>query len=312
MIHRFVIRFQAAFWGTLKMLRFVSPKVVARVALFALFGILASCGGSKSSMPGQPIPNIAGAWEFIAVSNNSSVTGIEVALVEGQVLVNGVEQPDGQLTASNTQIMFVSLTDVSQISATGFGGNCQPVTSTSSLGPGSVTALDAPIKFTFTENGNVFNVTGTISGDGKIVTGTYAPQGGNACSDSGGTITGTPVSKLSGIYAGQMCPLGGSCQTAQDFTDSVTATVSESSSSVLTLTLTLTGTDNTTFTLTGPVNGNAFSVQGTFQGQTLTYYGYSEQVYDSTLQINVPSIYLVNATNPAQQTYVGTIAVPQA
>jgi len=162
--------------------------------------------------------------------------------------------------------------------------------------------------------GSVFNVTATLSGDGKsILNGTYTPQAGNACSDPGGTITGTQVAKLSGTYAGQMCPLASAtCSNPQqDFTDTVTATVAEKSVNTLTLSLALQGTDNTTFTMTGSATGNAFSVTGTFQGQTITYLGYYEQIYDSTLQINIPSVYLVNATNPAQPAYVGTLAVPQ-
>ena len=294
------------------MLRLVTSKLIVWIALLVVCGTLISCGGSNiSSPPGQPIPNIAGPWEFIASSSNGSVTGIEVALAEGQVLVNGMQQPDGQITASGTQIAFVAL-DPTTSNVTAFGGNCLPITSVNNLGPGSVTALNAPIDFTFTENGNVFNVAGTLSGDGKsLLNATYTAQSGNTCSDSGGTIMGTVVSKLSGTYTGQMCPPAStSCQSAADFTDNVTATVSESSSSTLTLSLLLSGTDNTNFTLSGPVTGNAFSLQGTFQGQTLTYYGYSEQVYSSTLQTNVPSLYLVNATAAAQPKYVGTLSVP--
>jgi len=294
------------------MLRLVTPKLIVWIALLVVSGALISCGGNTSSVVGQPIPNIAGSWEFIASSSNGSITGIEVALAEGQVLVNGMPQPDGQITASGTQIAFVAL-DPTTLNATAFGGNCLPITSVNNLGPGSVTALNAPINFTFTENGNVFNVAGTLSGDGKsILNATYTAQSGNTCSDPGGSITGAVVSKLSGTYTGQMCPPAStSCQSVSDFTDNVTATVSENSSGTLTLSLLLSGTDNTNFTLSGPVTGNAFSLQGTFQGQTLTYYGYSEQIFDSTLQTNVPSLYLVNATTAAQPNYVGTLSVPQ-
>ncbi len=294
------------------MLRLVTPKLIVWIALLVVSGTLVSCGGNTSSVAGQPIPNIAGSWEFIASSSDGSITGVEVALTEGQVLVNGVPQPDGQITASGTQIAFVAL-DSTTLNATAFGGHCLPITSVNNLGPGSVTALNAPINFTFTENGNLFNVTGTLSGDGKsILNATYTAQTGNTCSDPGGSITGAVVSKLSGTYTGQMCPpVSTSCQSASDFTDNVTATVSETSSSTLTLSLLLSGTDNTNFTLSGPVTGNAFSLQGTFQGQTLTYYGYSEQIFDSILQTNVPSLYLVNATTAAQPKYVGTLSVPQ-
>lgn len=267
-----------------------------------------SCGG-KAPTIAQLIPNEAGPWEFIAISNdNGLVTGIEVAMKEGQVLVNGMPQANGQLTASSSQIAFVSLASVSQnFNATGFGGPCTATTTVSnSLGPGTVTAFGSPMTFTFTENGTVFNVTGTLSGDGQsFLNGTYT-QSGTACPDSGGIISGVIVPKVSGMYSGQICqPSSTSCT---NFPDTVTATASESSSGTLTLTLDFTaGPDaGATFTLQGPVTGNAFFVQGTFQGQLLTYYGYYEQVAKSGT--NVGSLYLVNATNnAAQPTYVGTL-----
>ena len=269
---------------------------------------LSSCGGHSASVTAPPIPNVAASWEFVAISNNGPVTGIEVALKEGQVLVGQLEQPDGQLSASSTQIAFVDINpnSLTPINITGFGGPCGPISSSNSLGPGSVTAPNAAMNFTFTENGTVFNVYGTLSGDGQsFLNGTYTESGSSCSADTGGTITGTIVPKLSGTYVGPLCPLAStSCQNSQDFTDSATASLSESSGGVLTLSLTVTGTDNANFTMTGPVSGNAFSVQGTYQGQLLTYYGYFE------VHSNVQSLYLVNATNPVEPAYVGTLAIP--
>jgi hypothetical protein len=283
------------------MLRLVRPKLFAGLAVLAA-AVFVSCG--KSTIPSPPIPNIAGPWELVASSTNGSVTGIEVALTEGQVLVNGLEQPDGQIAASSTQIAYVALNSAGTNIAA-FGGNCLPVTTGNGLGPGTVTVLGGPISFSFTENGNVFNVTGTISGDGSTITGVYTPQNGNTCSDPGGTVNGTVVTGFAGTYFGTMCPpFSNSCASSADFTDNVTATVSVNSSSVLTLNLVLTGTDNTNFTLSGPRTGKAFSLTGTFQGETITYYGYSELVSGA------PSLYLVNATNSAQTFYVGTLSVP--
>lgn len=285
--------------------RFTCAKILITGASLLVCAALLSCS-SKSSMTTPLVPNVASAWEFIAISNNNGlVTGIEVAMKEGQILVNGIPQPNGQLTANSSQISFVSLASVSQnFNATGFGGPCTNAGS-NNLGPGTVTAPNAPMNFTFTENGIVFNVTGTLSGDGQsFLNGTYT-QSGTSCADSGGTITGVIVPKLTGQYSGQICqPTDTTCST---FPDTVTATASESSSGTLTLTLAFTaGPDaGANFTLQGPVTGNAFSVQGTFQGQLLTYYGYYEQVAKSG---NVGSLYLVNATNnPVQPTYVGTL-----
>ena len=92
--------------------------------------------------------------------------------------------------------------------------------------------------------------------------------------------------------------------------DSVTATLSENSSSALTVNLVAAGPDNTTFTLTGPVTGNAFAAQGIFQGHQVAYDGYLEQVLDPVTQLMVPAIYFVNATNTAQPSYAGTLTPP--
>jgi hypothetical protein len=76
--------------------------------------------------------------------------------------------------------------------------------------------------------------------------------------------------------------------------------------------LLLSGVDNTSFTLTGPVTGNAFFVLGTFEGQTLAYYGYYELTYDSLDNaFDIQTLYLVNATNPSQPAYAGSLTVPQ-
>jgi hypothetical protein len=82
----------------------------------------------------------------------------------------------------------------------------------------------------------------------------------------------------------------------------VTATATENSSGLLSLNLALAGTDNTTLTLTGPVTGNAFLLQGTVQGQPVVYSGYYELIN------NIPSLYLVNATDSASPNYVATLA----
>src|SRR5580698_1846641 len=104
--------------GEIEMPRVSEPRIVAPclaatrlivwIALLLVSALLISCGGKAPSLQ-APIPNIAGSWEFIAYSSSGSVTGIEVALAEGKVLVNGIEQPNGQITASGTQIAFVAL-----------------------------------------------------------------------------------------------------------------------------------------------------------------------------------------------------------
>lgn len=261
--------------------------------LIAIAIVLVACSGG--AIPQPPLANIAGAWELKAVSNTSGAefTGIEVALKVGQSLVNGVEQANGQVSAAGaTQISFLTINATS--GAVVFGGNCALSGSGTYSLTGSYAALAGPFNFTYTENGNIFNVTATLSGDGQSLMGTYTSATGSTCADSG-TITGAVVPKLSGTYVGQL--------TLPDSTnDSVTATFSEDSTSTLTLNLVATGPDNTNFTMTGPVTGNAFLVQGTFQGNPVSYEGYYE-----LNQALLPEIYFVNATNSAQPEYAGTL-----
>jgi hypothetical protein len=296
------------------------------VPLVALAIVLLSCSG-RSSIPPSPMPNISGSWEFIAASSTTPgySTGIEAALKEGQVFVNGAYAENGQISASGQQISFVGFIAGARPTSgptVVFGGNCSPATDiTGNSLTGNISGVGGSMDFTYMENGNIFNVTAIVDASGQSVdSGTYtelaaqAGQTNGACNGSStvldaGTITGKIVSKLSGTYTGQVCqPLAGSCNNAED---TATATLSQSGTT-LTVNLLLSGADNTSFSLQGPVTGNAFSVLGTFQGQTLTYYGYYELTYDSIDNAyDIQTLYLVNATNPAQPSYAGTLTVPQ-
>jgi hypothetical protein len=267
--------------------------------LVALAAVLTACSSTTHTTSASnnvpPVPKISGAWEFKLESSSGPISTIEVALQEGQTLVNGVYQPDGNISASGPQLAFVTL-DAGNGYANGFGGYCSGSASADTLS-GAVVALGSAISnFAFTENGNVFNVTAVLSGDGQSMLGTYASATNSGCPDTG-VFSGAVVPKLSGTYAGSLtlpsCTVVG-C-------DSATATLSESSSGTATLSLTLQGTDNGLLTLTGPVTGNAFSVQGTFQGKTVILYGYYELTYNShDSQNDLPSLYLVNPSAPTQ------------
>ncbi len=297
--------------------------------LVALAIALVSCSGNSSIPPGL-VPNISGSWEFIAYSstNPGYSTGIEVALKEGQVLVNGNYVENGQISASGQQISFVGFTAgahaTSPPSSIVFGGNCAAASDNmgNSL-TGSVSTVGGSINFTYTENGNVFNVTAILDASGQTLdSGTYtelaapAGQSNGACNPSDstnttldtGTITGKAVSKLSGTYLGKLCqPLDTLCA---DTKDAASATLSQSGTT-LTVNLLLSGAENVSLTLTGPVTGNAFYIQGTLEGQTVAYNGYYEETYDSSdSSYDIQTIYLVNATNPAQPNYAGTLVVP--
>lgn len=269
--------------------------ILVPALLMVLAAALLGCGSHGA--PLQPaIPNIAGGWEFIATSNTGTTesTGIEVAMKEGQIFVNGMEQPNGQVSASGaTQIAILAINNVNR--SVVFGGSCQLSGTGAYSLSGSVSSLGGTFNFTYTENGNVFNVAGTLGGDGKSAMGTYSSAAGSACTDSG-TIVGTAVPKLAGMYGGKLILPDGTA-------DTVTVTLSEDSNSNLTANLVATSPDNTSFTLTGPVTGNAFVVLGTFQGQAVTYEGYFEPVNSQM----TPGIYLVNNTNVAQPAYAGTL-----
>lgn len=284
--------------------------------LMAVAIVLISCSGGSSSRTAAALPNVSGPWEIITTSsqNPGYSTRIEVSLQEGQMLVNGAYAPNGEISASSLQMNFVGFTPAGSIL---FGGNCSPASNNpgNSLS-GSISGLASSMNFTYAENGNVFTVTATLDGNGQSIdNGTYTEQPAQAGQSNGGcnpfgsgnenvldtgTVVGQIVPKLSGIYSGKMCqPLDTLC--ADNTPDTATATLSESGAT-LSIDLVLTGADNTSFTLAGPVTGNAFFVQGTFQGQSVAYYG-----YNSANGLSTPTLYLVNATNSAQTTYAGTL-----
>ncbi len=274
-------------------------KIVASVLLLALATALISCS-SGSKMAPAVMPNIAGSWEFILASSTQPgySTGLEAALKEGQALDtsgggSGTYVYTGQISASGSQLNFVGFTPTGGIV---FGGNCAPAAdNTGNNLTGSISGLGGSVDFTFTENGNVFTVSAVLDASGQLVdSGTYTAQSGSGCVDSGTIVTGNIVPRISGTYTGHLL--------VNDNTDSATATLRESSSGTLTMNLVLTGADNTSLTLTGPVTGNSFSVAGTFQGTTISYYGYFE-VLPST-----PAIYLVNTATPSQK--AGLLTVP--
>jgi hypothetical protein len=277
-------------------------RIVSLLGLVVLSVALLSCSGSGNNQAPQVIPSIAGSWELIANSStNGTETGIELALKQGQSLVGGVEQPNGSISASSSQIAFVTI-DPTTGNAISFGGSCTPTENSSNSFTGTISSLGGPFNFTYTEDGNLFNVTATLSADGQsILNGTYTSTD---CADSG-TISGTVVPGLSGTYAGQVTLPGPSVDTS-------TATLSESAET-LTANLALTGANNTNLTLTGPVTGKSFSIQGTFQGQVVTYLGYYEITYDCLDQLyDLPTLYLVNAQDPSQPGDLLTLPLSQS
>jgi hypothetical protein len=280
---------------------------------FAALG-LSSCGGGRGYQP-TLYPSMAGQWEFVAASTQTPgiQTNVETNLQQPQTLVNGVYQPTNTLSAAGSQqitFLGVAAAAPNQVPNITFVGNCP------GSGANSITGtIDANynVSLSYSQNGNVFNANGTLSSDHKSILGTYTSQAGSACNDSG-TFIGTSATKLGGMYTGALCPPGASsCQFPQEATDNATATVSQSGSTV-TVNMVLTGQDNTSFSLTGPVTGNAFSVQGTFsiggQPQTVTYDGYYELTFDCVTQaVDLPSLYLVNTAVIGSGNLFGQVAL---
>lgn len=266
-------------------------------AVLAIFAASLICCSGRSSIPAAAIPNIAGPWEFQATSINTSATftAIDVALQEGQTTVGGQQQPNGQVSASGSnQIQVLEINPRTEAAV--FGGTCTITGAGDYNLAGTIESLGGTFNFTYTENGNVFNVTGQLSADGKSFIGTYTPATGNNCPDSG-SMVGNSLSKLAGIYIGNL--------KLPDATYGVTATLSESSSNVLTISLVATTPAALNFTLSGPVVGNAFVLQGQYQGQQITYEGY---LGAPTGTQTTPWIYFVNATDSTQAPiYAGTL-----
>jgi hypothetical protein len=236
-------------------------------SLLILLALLLGCGGgtSSSSTTTATIPQIAGSWEI-------KMPSIEQPGYSTLIETN-MQQSSGTLSASGgNQIMLIGEHPTGGLY---FGGNCSPVGTNTFTG--TVSSSDA-VTITLTENATVYTLTGTVTGTGKTMTGTYKFQSGT-CHDSG-TFVGQQVAQISGTYSGTL--------NLTNASDSASAVMAEVPGG-FTETLTLTGVDNETDILTGFVVGSVFSVQGTVEGQSISYYGY----YDTTEN----AVFMVDATS---------------
>jgi hypothetical protein len=229
--------------------------------------LLPGCGGgsSSSTTTTATIPQIAGSWEIKlqSVEQPGYATLIET----------NMQQSSGTLSASGgNQIMLIGEHPSGGLF---FGGNCSPVGTNTFTG--SVSSADT-VTITLTENATVYTLTGTVTGTGETMTGTYTFTSGT-CHDSG-SFTGQQVAQISGTYSGTL-----NLPNASDTASAIMAEVPGG----FTETLTLAGVDNETDTLAGFVVGSVFSVQGTVEGQSVSYYGY----YDSSEN----AVFMVDATS---------------
>jgi hypothetical protein len=199
-----------------------------------------------------------------------------------------------QTAATTTGSATISATGANQLVLVGhhpsgglfFGGLCPGATAENLTGTLSTTNT---LALTLTEGAAIYTLAGTANKDGKSMSGTYAFSSGS-CPDTG-TFTGVQVANLAGIYTGTLNFTNG-------HEDIASAVLTEGVPSSFTVDLTLTGADNAAVTLTGFVVGNVFSVQGTLDGDPVSYYGY----YAFTQK----AIYLVDAPSG---TVIGTLFV---
>jgi hypothetical protein len=230
--------------------------------------LLPGCGGASTATtttPTSTIPQVAGSWE------------IKMQSVEqpgySTLIETNMQQSTGTLSASGgNQIVLIGVHPAGGLY---FGGNCLPVGTDSFTG---TVEIGNTITITLTENATVYALTGTVTGTGNTMTGTYTFTSGT-CNDSG-TFVGQQVGQIEGTYAGTLDLANAS--------DSASAVMAEVPGG-FTETLTLTGVDNETDSLTGFVVGNLFSVQGTVEGQSVTYYGYHNP--------GESDVYMVDATS---------------
>jgi len=241
--------------------------------------VLTGCSGSSLSPTTTPTPftQIAGAWEITAASGQQPGYS---TLIE-----SNLQQTSSTSTSTITASGADQIVLIGQHPAGGFyfGGLCPGATADDLSG--TLSTLNS-LSLTLTEGASVYTLTGMVNTSGKSMSGTYAFSSGS-CPDSG-TFTGVQVSALAGTYTGTLNFNGNH--------DVAAATLTEGVPSSFDVELSLTGADNTTATLTGFVVGNVFSVQGTLDGQAVSYYGY----YD----FSEKDVYMVDATS---DTPIGTL-----
>jgi hypothetical protein len=231
----------------------------AAVLLIALF-MLTGCGGGgggSSTTPGTPqsAQIQQGTWEVVAHSQNVAGNGL---LIEANLTQTG-----SQITAQANGLSLIGFINTAAQHEFFYGGNC-PL---SGAGQNDITGSvsGSTITVSFHENGNAFSGTGTISPDGKTITGTYQ---GTTCADSG-TFTATLQAPLGGTHSGTLLFPGATPGTV--LTDSVTATISTAADLTVNITGTVTGAHNGTFSLSGHQIGNTVNASGTFAGTPITF-----------------------------------------
>jgi hypothetical protein len=253
-----------------------------RLLIVGLLLFLTGCGSSDTTTtPTTPIPPVGGAWEITAKSGPQVGYSTLIEANLQQTAATGTTETATITATGDDQLVLIG-----QHPSGGFyfGGLCPGATVEDISG---TLSTSNSLLLTLTEGGAVYTLTGTANNSGQSMLGTYAFTSGS-CRDSG-TFSGVQVPALAGTYGGVLNLTNGN-------SDNATATLTEGDPSSFTVNLILTGDDNTTITLTGFVVGNLFSVQGTLNGQAVSYYGYYSVIQKA--------VYMLDATTDAQ---IGTL-----
>jgi hypothetical protein len=137
------------------------------LAVAALFAV----GCNSSGNGGSGVINMAGTWNFSTSSTRGTTTGTGTLAQSGSS-ISGTLTLTGACAAS------------APLSATLSGNN---------------------ISATLTENGQVVNLTGTVTSDGGSANGTYTSAAGGCTNGDSGTWTATRTS-LAGSFIGTLSP----------------------------------------------------------------------------------------------------------
>jgi len=261
-------------------------KLIARVFILTVTVVMFGCGGGPTGAPPAPnftAPNVTGQWEFQAQDGSGNVT-----IIETNLGLNSVSTPN-IYAASSGQVLVVNGTlSGNQVLLQDIGLPCDNGT-----GQG-----DGPLELTFTSptesNFSLFGTTGDGPGAFQVsgsltfnsntgATGQYSAPAVCGVAADVGTVTGVEIKPFTGTYSGVL-----------NDGDVLIVSVSEDPS---TFSFLVVGTDNgAPLNLTGAVQGGAWTVSGTINGEATDAVG----LYDPT-----GDDFLVYSVNPL--TFLGTL-----
>lgn len=217
-------------------------KNLCAILVTLLLLVAVGCGGntSASNSTASTSASVQGSWEFTFTST---------ALPNSENFLDAnLSQNGNTISAANSQLVLFSVFN----SAVQVGGNCG-----SNLSVGGSLSGNS-IQGTFTEGNTNFGFNGTLSSDGKTITGTYIGTSAS-CSDNG-NFTAHRTSPLNLTASGTLL-------FEDSTTNGISVNMTEDSSEHVTISGNVSGPDVGTINLTGVAVGNVGIVNGTVGGQ---------------------------------------------